>query len=158
MEHLTTDLIASLTGELPPAERERVEAHLAACTDCRDQRDAFRTLLDGLGASAPAPPEIHWGRWRADLRARMEALTAPHRGWLRLRPAALAAGLAAVLVASVWLGGERGAPRTDRAAVDEVVLGDNLDFFRQSSLLERVDFLEDLDVIDQLDRLAPRDG
>jgi anti-sigma factor RsiW len=154
MEHLTTDLIADLTGELAPTERERVEAHLAACADCRAQREILQTLLDRLRASAPAPPEIHWGRWRADLRARLEGRTARHRRWMR--PVALAAGLAAGLLAVVWLGGDRGAPRTDLAGVEEVVRGDNLEFFRQSSLIERPDFLEDLDVIDHLDRLAPR--
>ena len=157
MDHLTTDLIAYLTDELSPAERERVEAHLVGCADCRDQRDTFRTLLDGLRASAAPPPEVHWGRWRADLRGRLEARAAWRRWWLRPVPAVLAAGLAASLIAVVWLGQEREAPRgTDLAAMEEVVLGDQLDFLRQYSLLERLDFLEDLEVIDQLDRLAPR--
>jgi len=156
MEHLTTDLIAYLMDELAPAERQRVEAHLAGCADCRDQRDSFRTLLDGLRASVPPPPEVHWGQWRAELRGRLEA-RAPWRRWLlRPVPAMLVAGLAASLIAVVWLGQERETSRTaDRAPVEEVVLGDQFDFLRQYSLLERLDFLEDIDVIDQLDRLAP---
>jgi anti-sigma factor RsiW len=147
MDHPTTDLIAYLTGELTPVERERIETHLAACPDCRDQRNAFQTLLDGLRTSAPAPPEVHWGRWRADLRARLEPRTAGRRWRLHPWPAALATGLAAAaLIAIVWLGEESDAPRTDLASsVEEVVLGDHLD-----------SFLEDLDVIDQLDRLVPR--
>ncbi|HEY7647727.1 MAG TPA: zf-HC2 domain-containing protein [Methylomirabilota bacterium] len=143
MEHLTTDLMAYLANELAPAERARVEAHLAACADCRDQRDTSRALLEALRASVPTPPEMHWGRWRAELRGRLEA-RAPWRRWLlRPVPALVATGLAASLIAVVWLGQEREAPRTaDLAPVEEVVLGDQLDF------------LEDMDVIDQLDRLA----
>jgi anti-sigma factor RsiW len=146
MDHPTTDLIAYLTGELTPAEQERIEAHLAACPDCRDQRSAFQTVLDGLRTSTPAPPEVHWGRWRADLRARLESRTAGPRWWLQPRRTRLAVGLAAAaLIAVVWLGEERDVLRTDLASVEEVVLGEHLD-----------SFLEDLEVIDHLDQLAPR--
>jgi anti-sigma factor RsiW len=147
MDHPTTDLIAYLTGELPPAARERVDSHLAACAECRGQRDAFRTLLAGLRAGAPAPPEVHWGRWRADLRRRVEARTARRRWWVGPLPAAAAVGVAAALVAVVWLGGEREARRADLAAMEEIVLSDRLD---------SLDLLEDLEVIRNLDRLAPR--
>ena len=146
MDHLTTDLVAYVMGELPPTERARVESHLAACAECRGQRDAFRTLLDGLRASTPPPPEVHWGRWRADLRARLEARTARSRWWLRPVPATLAVGMAAALVAVVWLGEDRASRRADLAAVEELVLSDRL---------ETLDLLEDLEVIRNLDRLSP---
>jgi anti-sigma factor RsiW len=148
MDHLTTDLIAYVMDDLPPVERARVESHLAACAECRGQRDAFRTLLDGLRASTPAPPDVHWGRWRADLRARLEARTTRSRWswWVRPVPAALAAGMAVALVAVVWLGEDRATRRADLAAVEELVLSDRLD---------TLDLLEDLEVIRNLDRLSP---
>jgi anti-sigma factor RsiW len=146
MDHLTTDLIAYVMDDLSPTERARVESHLAACVECRDQRDAFRTLLDGLRASTPTPPEVHWGRWRADLRGKLEARTARNRWWLRPVPATLAVGMAAALAAVVWLGDDRVSRGPDVAAVEELVLSDRLD---------TLDLLEDIEVIRNLDRLAP---
>ena len=146
MDHLTTDLIAYVMDDLSPVERARVESHLAACAECRGQRDAFRTMLDGLRASTPVAPQIHWGRWRADLRARLEARTARNRWWRRPVPAALAVGMAAALVAVIWLGDDGASRRADLAAVEELVLTDRL---------ETLDLLEDLEVIRNLDGLSP---
>lgn len=146
MDHLTTDLIAYVMNDLSPTERARVESHLAACAECRGQREVFRTLLDGLRASTPAPPEVHWGRWRTDLRARLEARTARSHWWRRPVPAALAVGMAAALVAVVWLGDDGASRRAELAAVEEMVLSDRL---------ETLDLLEDLEVIRNLDRLTP---
>ncbi|MGH7324834.1 MAG: anti-sigma factor family protein [Candidatus Rokuibacteriota bacterium] len=144
MEHPTTDLIAYLQGELGAAEREQLEAHLAACAGCRRERDAFAAILGGLRASAPTTSDPHWGRWRSELGARLEA-RGHRRWWLRPVPMALSAGLAGAVLALAWLGGERLAPHPDVASLEEVV-GDGLE----------PEPLEDLDVIQQLDRLAAR--
>jgi anti-sigma factor RsiW len=146
MDHLTTDLVAYLTGDLSPVERARVESHLGACAECRGELDTFRTMLDGLRATTPAPPEVHWGRWRADLRGRLEARTGTRRWWKHPVPAALAVGMAAALVAVIWLGDDGASRQAELAAVEELVLSDRL---------EPLDFLEDLEVIRNLDRLSP---
>jgi anti-sigma factor RsiW len=143
MQHPTSELIAYLSGELAPADRERVDAHLAGCAECRRARDAFREILDGLRASAPAPPEVHWGRWRAELRAKVEARGRRRRWWLSPVPVALSAALAGVLLVFAWQGGVRHAPRPDLPSVEEVAV-------------EQLDLLEDLELIGHLDRLAPQ--
>jgi anti-sigma factor RsiW len=155
MKHLTTELIASLDDTLAPGERAEVEAHLASCADCRRERDDFVAMLVDLRGSLPAAPEPHWGRWRAELRARLEARPARPRR-LRPLPMALSAALAAGLVAVVWISGERQSPRSELGAMEEVAVGGRLELVREYPLLERLDLLEDLEVIDQLDRLAAR--
>lgn len=146
MQHPGSELIAYRRGELASADRERVGAHLAACADCRHELAAFDVILEGLrGSAPPAPPEIHWGRWRTELRARVEA-----RGRRRWRlspiPLALSAGLAGVLLVFAWLGGVPEGPRPDPTGPEEVAL-------------EQLDLLEDLGVIGHLDRLVPpREG
>lgn len=148
MNHPTTELIAYLTETLSPQERAGIEEHLAACADCRRERDGFATVLADLRRSLPTAPEPHWGRWRAELRGRLEARQR-RWPWLRPLPMALSAALAAGLLAVVWIGHERQTRRPELAAMEEVVV-------REFPVLERLDLLEDLELIHDLDRLATR--
>jgi anti-sigma factor RsiW len=155
MTHPTTELIAYVTQGLSPEERTGIEAHLAGCADCRRERDEFAAVLADLRGSLPTAPEPHWGRWQAELRARLEPRPARWR-WLRPVPMALSAALAAGLVAVVWLGYERQAPRPELAAIEEVAVGGRLELVHDYPVLERLDLLEDLELIHDLDRLAAR--
>ncbi len=155
MTHPTTELIAYVTQSLPPEERAAIESHLAGCADCRRERDEFATMLTTLRTSLPTAPEPHWGRWQAELRARLEARPGRSR-WLRPLPMAVSAALAAGLLAVVWLGYEGQAPRPELAAIEEVAVGGRLELVRDYPVLERLELLEDLELIDDLDRLAAR--
>jgi anti-sigma factor RsiW len=150
MEHPTRALIADLTGELGPGERELVEAHLARCPECGREREAMARLLGGLRAAAAAAPEIQWSRWRAELRARLKA--SPRRRWAGPVPLVLSGGLAGLLVMAVWLGGQREAPRPDLAAIEHAPPGEQL---TQHPLLEDLELLENLELISHLDQLTP---
>ena len=160
--HPETELIAYLKDELAPASRETMTRHLDGCAECRDTLAAFRKLLDGVAATA-APP-VQWPRYRAELRLRLEADADRRRfaWWRRPLPVAVSAGLAAAVIALVILAPS--AWRDDRHArtaeglngFEEVVLGTRLDLLRQYPLVERLELLEDLDVIRQLDGLAER--
>lgn len=153
MEHPTSALIAHLTGELGPAERAEVEAHLARCPACRTERETLAGLLDDLRTSAPRAPDVPWGRWQAELRARLGARPP---WWRRPLPVAVAAGLAGLLLVVAWLGGPDEAPRPELTAIEEATLGGRLDLLSQYPLLEHLELLEDLELIRQLDRLEPR--
>jgi len=52
------DLIAAATGEAAPAARERVDAHVAGCTACRDDFARYRAVDAVVGTlrADPAPP------------------------------------------------------------------------------------------------------
>lgn len=49
---------ASLDGRLDPESRERLEAHLAACADCRAYQAALIQLDGALSAPTPAPAAL----------------------------------------------------------------------------------------------------
>jgi anti-sigma factor RsiW len=54
------------TGQLEETERERVEAHLAACSDCRDQLVLERQRIQAFRAYSPQL-ESGWRRLRAQI-------------------------------------------------------------------------------------------
>lgn len=160
--HPETELIAYLKDELPQPSREAVTRHLDGCAECRDTLVDFRTLLNGVAAAATPP--VHWARYRAELRVRLEAASARSRWtwWRRPWPVAVSAGLAAAVVAlvvlgpSAWRDERRARTAESLTGYEEVVLGTRLDMLRQYPIVERLDLLEDLDVIRQLDGLAER--
>jgi anti-sigma factor RsiW len=157
--HPEGDLSAYAAGSLAADERARVERHLADCAVCRAAVADFRLLLDRLAATAPAPPEIAWPRYRAELRARREA-----RGgrWARrwLRPVPLAASAAAAAACAIVLYVAVGTrPPADLAAMEADGLAARMEMIDHYRVVEQLDLLEDLDVIRNLDRLAPtREG
>ena len=161
--HPETELVPFLRGDLLPREHERVARHLAGCRDCRETAETMREVFDDLTRSIPAPPQVHWARYRAELRAKLDAREvrrahAPR--WWRPVPLGVSAVLAGVLlllaVPSLF---RPGTPPADLASVEEAVIGGRLPIVQNYALLERLDLLEDLDVIGQLDRLsAVREG
>jgi hypothetical protein len=149
--HPDTELTAFAADTLAPAERARVAAHLDACADCRQAVEESRAVLAALAAGGPVPPPIDWGRYGADLRARLQS----GRGgswWARPIPAVLAASAATAVLLLALHGPERRA--VELAAVEETMLGARLPLLQQYRVVERLDLLEDLDAIRHLDRLG----
>jgi anti-sigma factor RsiW len=161
--HLEEWLIDHVRGELDPADRARVDAHLLACDDCRASRDRFAALMTELAQTAPAPPPIHWGAYRAELRERLERRTSAS-GWLsawlaRPLPALAAAGLVAVLVMAGLPGGVRTPGAPDPLALDNTILASQLDMIARLDVVQQLDLLEDFNVIGELDELPePQKG
>jgi anti-sigma factor RsiW len=162
MRHLETEVIPFLRDELPAAERTRIAAHVQACGDCRRAVEDTRAVLAGLAASLPEPPALDWGRYQAEVRARVEGRSVAGRArrwWAR--PLPLAASLAvavALLLVSVQGPDWRAIVWPDTPTVEETALGARLGLIENYPVVERLDLLEDLDVIDHLDRLPTREG
>jgi hypothetical protein len=116
--------------------------------------EEFSDIVQELRRTAPEPPPVAWGRWRAELRAKLESRAARRAWWRRPVPVALSAGLAAALLVVAVLTGVRQSGVGDLTAMEESLLGRRLDLLRQYQVVERLDLLEDLDVIQQLDRLS----
>jgi hypothetical protein len=159
--HPETDLVPYLRGELSAADHTRVADHVRACAECARFLDDARDVLGELARGMPSPPEPDWGRFRAELRARLPARPASDArfGWWR-RPVPLlaAAALASVLLVLAFEG-SRLAMRDEPLAIEDTVLARRLDLLEQYPVVERLDLLEDLEVIGHLDRLTPtRDG
>ena len=158
--HPDHELSAYAAGSLAADERARVDAHLADCATCRAAVADFRLLLDRLAATAPTPPEIAWPRYQAELRARRAARA--QRSWRArwLRPVPLAAVTAAAAACAILL---YLAPGTrlpaDLTAMEDDGLAGRIEMIDHFRVVEQLDLLEDLEVIRNLDRLAPtREG
>ena len=160
--HPLERLLPYRRGELAAAERAAVAAHLEGCAECRDTLTAFGAIAARLeGAPEPAPP-VHWGAFRAELREALDRRTGRRRAarrWsLGALPAALAAGLAA-LVLYLGVPGPSGGPSRiatgDAVPVENAVLASRLDLIKDLDVVQQLDLLEDYDVIGRLDRLEP---
>jgi anti-sigma factor RsiW len=148
--HPREALAAYAAGDIRADERAALEPHLTGCATCRATVADYRALLDELVTATPAPPELAWPRYRAELRARLAARRrASWRSrWLRPVPAAAAAAVAAAIAIVVYTAMPASRP-ADFAAMDY----DGL-----AGLGEHFDLLEDLDVIRDLDQLSTREG
>jgi anti-sigma factor RsiW len=159
MRHEDTRIVPYLRNELSETEAQAVAAHLAGCVACRTTANDFRETLALLAESAPVAPAVHWGRYRAELREKVERrrLTGRTRWWPV--SVALSGALAAVLIFLAVQDGPRDARTAELRAMEETVIGGKLELLRQYSLVERLDLLEDLDVIRHLDGLeSTREG
>ena len=124
----------------------------------RQPEDEFKDIIAELRRTAPEPPPVHWGAYRAELREKLE-----HRrgqawaGWTwRLRPVqvAIAAGFVAVLV-YIGLPGYSSLPN-DPVLMENAVLATRLDMIDHLEVVQKLDLLEDFDVIKSLDSVPPR--
>ncbi len=162
--HPESELIAFLQDELTESDRVRVNAHLAGCPACRQTLDDFRQLLGDLARAVPDPPPIHWGRYRAEIRERLAARQTSRSwlwNWLRHPlPAALGASLAVVLLfLAVQIGRDKPEGNGELLVYEASPLMGKLELFRQYAMIERLDLLEEFDVIRYLDQLSPsREG
>jgi anti-sigma factor RsiW len=152
--HPADALVAFVRNELDEGARRRVVTHLEGCEECRTTAADFQAILERL-ATTPLPvPEPHWGRYRADLRARLEARRAtPWRRWLRPLPVAVAAAATTAVILTLTLG-DRGMMNGDIKSLDEAAVAGRLDLLDKRAIVERLDLLEDLDVIHDLDQLV----
>jgi anti-sigma factor RsiW len=144
--HPDLALVGYLRGELDAEERGRVDAHLAECAACRAAASDFHAILTRL-AAGPPPPEPGWSRYRAEIRAKLEAsLPASGSRWLHPVPMAVTAAAATIAVVLALTLGERAtAPNGEVASLEEAAFAPRFD---------TVEFFEELDVIRNLDRLA----
>ena len=161
--HPETALAPLMRGELEPAERDRVSAHLERCARCRATAGGLAATLTALRVELAARPAPDWRDYRAQLRHRI-VRERPHnddqRSWLpwrALAPLGAAAGLAAALALVVILlnsaGDRSAAPTPDQlAAVNDLGVVD-LGLMRDYPVVAHLDMLEDYDVIEHLDVL-----
>jgi hypothetical protein len=98
-------------------------------------------------------------RYRAELRQKLEArqAQAAARAWWRWPvPLALSAGLASALLFLALHGGPRTIERGGGLAAEDTAVAPKLDLLRNYRVVERLDLLEDLDILRSLDGSAVR--
>jgi anti-sigma factor RsiW len=146
-ERIEASLLAVVDGRAANEERERVEAHVAACSACARRMEGMRSIwsdLDSLPAIEPSPS------FDARLRARIAAQ--PGRpglfGWMtgNLRLVAVVAALVAV---AAWISFRPIAGPTAPTAVQS-----QQDF----AVVKNLPVLENYDVVSNFDVLSDLPG
>ncbi len=103
-------------GELPPAARADVEAHVGRCRGCAAELAGLAELRAALATPAPEPPQAVWDAFWPQVRARVAASAPPEPGsrwqwvWgsvtghprLALGSAVAAGALAVLAVVAPW--------------------------------------------------------
>lgn len=103
MKHPTReDLVAHLYGELPPAQRTELDAHLGQCADCRKLTAEWRGTMAELDSWQLPAPQPHRRPVPANL------VFVPFLRW---------AAAACLAVGFGFLGGRLSAPTPDREAL-----------------------------------------
>lgn len=110
-----------VNGRIGEADRLRIEAHLAQCADCREERAAQQRLCEVVAADAPFEQLPAAGLAKLHRRIEREPAaagsptgttrSAPHVRSLRRRRLALAASMAAIAVMAALAVGRYGAHR-----------------------------------------------
>jgi hypothetical protein len=92
-------------GELPSPWREKLEAHAAACSSCRDRLEQFR-LLSGTMEDGPSPglPLLKERVWQRLSNPAAPARKIPARVWNRSIPVPLPVAVAAAAMVILAIG------------------------------------------------------
>lgn len=122
---------AYVLGALEPAEADAFRAHIAECAACRDEVAAFEEITEALPANTGRSEVPRDLRRRVMREVRATPKTAPARRASSIRAptrfplawgGALAAGVAAVIVAIVLVGGGSSGTRTVQASIGSAEL------------------------------------
>jgi anti-sigma factor RsiW len=146
------DLTAYVDGELPPARRAEVEAHLGTCEECRGTEALLRRTMTSLAALPEFKPSPDT---RRAVLAKVDALPLPLRERLKalLRPSVLvpSLGLAAAMGVVVLFASQESQSLdvTDAGALE---LAANLELVEDYDIVG-LDSSEDLEVIENLHEL-----
>jgi anti-sigma factor RsiW len=161
MTHPVSELTAYLDGALPAADAAAIEAHLAACPACREERDRLASAI-ALLERLPAPPDASPGfeqRFYARLAAEQAKGGAPRRlldrvAWRWLGPGFAAAAAAAALVVYT---GDRRHRHEDLFLAERLAFAQHLDLLESYEAVQSVGAIEgaeDVLVVEHLDELG----
>ena len=85
-DHSTQYILLESSGELTPADRARLDAHLAGCPSCRSYRSALLHLGDEARADEAVPPPARFTvtSLLVEARRREEQEAARRQAWFGL--------------------------------------------------------------------------
>jgi Putative zinc-finger len=141
-------------GDLDPAERSALQAHLQNCTPCAGYLKDLETLLP-LTVKADEPSETFWTDYNREMRRKL-ADAAETKTWLQkigeffqARPLpALATTAVLVLALTLTFGRNSWSPhdpvQEDAAIMEVLPVAENLEFFKNMDVLDNLELLESM--------------
>src|ERR1041384_545756 len=78
-EQIQDDLSAYVDGELPPARKPEIHAHVAGCPACQRRVAELEKLASGVAAMPQLQPAP---RFLADVRRKIQAESEPRTSWI----------------------------------------------------------------------------
>lgn len=151
-EQFEEKLVLYYFGDCPPAEQERVEAHLKECVSCGCFLEDIRTMLPKT-ADSTSMPDAFWHDYYAEVMTKVAAVE-PRAYWWKEWVSFLgswpvpAFGTAVVIILALTLAFTKGMWRADDRAAKEIIPREivadpgKLDFFKTMDVLESLEFLE----------------
>jgi hypothetical protein len=133
--HDELDLLSPyLDGELDASDRERLDAHVTSCAECRTtMAGLLATLADLRTLPEPAPtPQDSWA-----LRAAIRRARSPMRRWQRVSWAAGAVAAAAIAFAALTIPGNNGSQDLASGSLNESA--PSVPMFQSGANLQAVD-------------------
>lgn len=163
--HPQTALIPFVRGELDEAEREQVAQHLAECAACLDEAAALGATMTQVGNVTTSMPMPSWPAYQAELWRKLAEHEAagmrwwrPHFGWASMAMAgALAGVIAIVIVIAARMNQPTPLPHVDQLAIENEINGADLGLLRDYPVVAQLELLENYDVVEHLDEVAPAD-
>lgn len=178
-KHPETALVPYVRGELRGEEGARVTRHLEGCASCREAADSAAAAMRELARRVEAVPAPDAAIYRAELYRKLNARAEPGvRGnagtpWRRPRIVGLSLGAFGVAAAALmlifvmhqgaWVAAppQVAVPPMDQLATQEgtmqeaAMTGADVGLLRDYPMVERLDLLENYDVIAHLDQVSP---
>ncbi|HSK30224.1 MAG TPA: zf-HC2 domain-containing protein [Candidatus Limnocylindria bacterium] len=150
------DLVLLHYGDLGGAERDSLQNHILSCAGCAGYLVDLARLLP-LTMKADDPPQTFWSDYNRELRHKLDEAAASKSWWRaisksfqpRWLPAfATAAVIVLALTFTVGRGiwPTQGPAQEDEAILESLPLAENLEF------LKAMDFLDDLELLEFMDR------
>jgi anti-sigma factor RsiW len=178
-KHPEAALVPYVRGELRGEEGARVTRHLEGCASCREAADSAAAAMRELALRVEAVPAPDAAIYRAELYRKLNARAEPGvRGnagtrWRQPRIVGLSLGAFGVAAAALtlifvthqgaWVAAppQVAVPLMDQLATQEntmqeaAMTGADVGLLRDYPMVERLDLLENYDVIAHLDEVSP---
>jgi anti-sigma factor RsiW len=148
MAHIAHRLQAFLSGRLSHAEREQADSHLAACAQCREERDLLAVASTLIAPLPPSDPRAGFAA-RVALNARARQMGFVR--WLRWSLGGMATAAIAALAAAILI-----PPGPQFRRSEDVRIAQRLDLFEDLAVVQHREALEDLEVVAVLHTLEAR--
>ena len=155
--HPQPALVSYARGQLGADESEAVRLHLEGCAACRAEAASLLATWEEVSVRIEELPQPEWIAYRSELRRKLDARHfSRRRRWVFGLASLTAAGAAAVAALLLAVRSPTHAlPPVEELALEQQLGSNDLGLVRDYPVVERLDLLENYDVVEHLNELSP---